>query len=157
MRITGKYIQPEARPKFNDVRRLTGRESGNLYRGKRARHILGGDFNCHSWGNGFAEWLGPHGIWTLTNPGLPTFSRGNSLAKFLYVPGDESPDTFLIEYKQQRDNLGDEGYYPGETGDGEGVGTQCPVVLNIPGRPDRSSPLIRRKKQISLAQKSGGR
>ena len=97
LRITGKYIQPAARPKLNDVRRLTGGESGNLFHGRRARHILAGDFNHPSWRNGSAEWLGTHGLWTLTNPGLPTFSSGNSLGAFSYVPGDEVPDASLIE------------------------------------------------------------
>ena len=45
IRITGKYIQLAARPKFHDARCLTGRESANLYRGKRARRILGRDLN----------------------------------------------------------------------------------------------------------------
>ena len=53
-------------------------------------------------------------------------------------------DAFLMEHTQQHGDLGEESYYPGETGDGERRSAQCPVVPNIPVRPETSPPFIRR-------------
>ena len=147
LRITGVYLQPAAKPKLQDVSCLTGAESSNFYKGKRVGHILGGDFNHPSWESNFEEWMGSHGIWTLTDPNCPTYASGNSLDTFLFAPGEEIPVTFLQEEPSHRDTDGqmvDCPHYPGETDEAECVGNHHPVYLNILTRKEKPPPFIRK-------------
>ena len=60
--------------------------------------MLVGDFNNNSWKDEFGEWKAAHGIWTVSDPSTPTFRSGRSLGKFLFVPGTEAPEAFLLVY-----------------------------------------------------------
>ena len=107
-------------------------------------HLLGGDFNHPSWQAGFEEWAGTHDIWTLTDPALKAYASGNSLDKFLYVPGGEVPGTFLMEQTHHQEDNNEDFYYPGETGTTECVGNHHPIFINIPVRKERKPRFIRR-------------
>ena len=146
LRITGVYLQPAAKPRFADVSCLTGTESRNYYKQKQVGHIICGDFNHPSWKTGFGEWIGEHGIWILTDPTLRTYASGNSLDKFLYLPGDEIPSNFLMEQVPAHEDWEGEAYYPGVTIEKECVGNHHPIFLSIPVREEKGLPFIRRMK-----------
>ena len=87
---------------------------------------------------GFEEWVGGHGVWTLTDPKAPTFASGNSLDKFLLIPGTAVPLAFLpSDAGDSADATGEqsgeiERFYPAVTTDVHIIGNHHAVTLEVP-------------------------
>ena len=66
------------------------------------------------------------------------------MGKFLYLPGEDIPSTFLQEGVEAKDNTGDTMFYPGETGAREVVGNHHPIFLSLPYGQEKQPPFVRR-------------
>ena len=142
-RVTGVYLTPAARPTKRQVEMLTNEESRLMTDGKEVGHLIGGDLNHPSWLTENEDWVSSTGLWTLTDPEVGTFASGNSLDKFLYLPGDDIPAAFLRE-EMAEDNEREEGlWYPGITGAEEVVGNHHPVYIAFPCGQEIPPPFIR--------------
>ena len=146
LRVTGVYFTPAARALESEVRMLAGRGSAKMVGGRKIGHLIGGDFNHPSWRPGYERWISNHGIWTLTDPMVGTFSSGNSLDKFLFVPGDEVPAVLLKEGDIADDEMEETYFYPRTVGEEEVVGNHRPVFLSLPYERERWPPVVRRLK-----------
>ena len=85
LRVTAVYFPPLKSLKMEMVSMLTDPSVAVEEEGEVVGHVLGGDFNDHSWSGEFEEWISEHGVWVLSDPAAPTFGSGNALDKFLFV------------------------------------------------------------------------
>ena len=132
LRVTGAYFPPSARPTTERAAMLTDHRSTAGYRGETIGHLICGDLNHPSWLTQYEEWVGEAGLMELTNPELGTFASGNSLDKFLFLPGADTPTSFFMEGVEGDDAGDDAECYPGETGEEEVVGNHHPICLRLP-------------------------
>ena len=146
LRITGVYFPPSAKPSIGDVAMLTDIGSVMRYKKEVVGHLIGGDLNRPSWLSTYEEWAGEYGMVELTNPALGTFASGNSLDKFLFLPGSGIPPSFLMEEVEVEGQEGeaDTEFYPGETGEAEVAGNRHPIFLTLPYGTERPPPYVRR-------------
>ena len=154
-RITGIYFSPTVKPNEMQVKMLTDRGSRRVYEGMELGHVIGGDFNHPSWQVEYGRWIANGGIWTLTDPDRATPASGNSLDKFLYVPGAEVPPSFLTEQAVEEgdEDEGEEGcYYPGATGPTQEAGNRHPILLSIPYGRERRPPFVSKVRVQGLSE-----
>ena len=94
LRVTGIYLPPPAKPRVEDVAMLTDAGSAVKHKKEVVGHLIGGDLNHPSWLHDYEECVGEYGLMELTNPNLGAFASGNSLDKFLFLPGANIPASF---------------------------------------------------------------
>ena len=121
------------------------------YTKQTKQHLLIGDFNTTSWGDLYQEWVQEEGLWELVNPTQPTITTGGCIDKYLYVPGQHIPTTFLQTHGEELGGAtyninSEEHYYPAEVRMDISLSAHYGVLLELPAdpvqRPNREPPKI---------------
>ena len=136
LRITGVYFPPKNVRELAQVARMT--EPRNVLRvaGEEIGRLIAGDFNHMSWTGIFDLWLAKHGLLMLSDPSKGTYHSGNALDKFLFLPGNAVPFSFLPEClptdEADGGDASEELFYPAVTFPAVRVGNHHPVQLDLP-------------------------
>ena len=66
---------------------ITRPEFQTYENGSMLNHISCGYFNLTKWEGEFARWTYATGMWELSDPQIPTLPSGNTVDRFLLLPG----------------------------------------------------------------------
>ena len=137
-RLTGVYLPPPptARVTEESVESITKQDYQEVHNNMILNHLICGDFNTTSWSEEYWEWISKAGAWELNDPSVPTFPTGNTLDKFLILPGTvpfdalmpASPGHMLGEGVEQLVT----NYYPAEVYQRHPVSAHNAVGLVLP-------------------------
>ena len=74
------------------------------FRVKNITTIIVGDLNVTSWKKEYAEWIEQNEPWELSNPAVPTFTKGLAPDAMLMALGEYIPEGLVLTESEEDDN-----------------------------------------------------